>query len=400
MTLVPRPAGMLTALRGLDKGRADVLLALRRRPRVPGRGAPARRRHGHDARAHLLRSPSRRLSRCAAGRRSRRWPSRTPCSSCSSATRAVGGPLGSVFAVILMNYSAGVNTDGRALPPARRSVVGVYVAFRLDPVEETAGDWLFGATMLLGGPLLVGRLLRSRSQLNRALRAKAARLERERAEAAEQAALDERARIASELMTSWPTPSAPWSCRGGRPAADPQDPAAAEAAYGTVEATGREALGSCAPARRAAQGGRRGRPRPQPSLAHLGDLARARGPPACRGTRRAGRAAAAGAGRRPDGLPGGAGGAGQRARAGGRREARVRIRYGQRRWRSPSTTTAAAPRAPARCPACGAPRAPRRRADGRRPARRRAPRPGAAAGGGGAMRRARPGARSTPSRRC
>ena len=47
--------------------------------------------------------------------------------------------------------------------------------------------------------MLVGRLLRSRAALNRALREKAALLERRRADAAGRAVVDERTRIAGEL---------------------------------------------------------------------------------------------------------------------------------------------------------------------------------------------------------
>jgi signal transduction histidine kinase len=188
--------------------------------------------------------------------------------------------FGPYFAVILMNYSAGANTDGRAFAAcAALGTIGLFVVLQVDTVEDTPGEWLFGATMLLGGPLLVGQLLRSRSRLNRALRDKAARLERERTEAAERAALDERARIASELHDVVAHALGAMVVQGaGARRLVRRDPAAAEAAFATVEATGREALGEL---RRLLGVLRKADAdlalAPQPSLAHLGDLARRTG---------------------------------------------------------------------------------------------------------------------------
>ena len=53
--------------------------------------------------------------------------------------------------------------------------------------------------MIAGGPILLGRVIANRSRLNAALREKAERLRRDRTDQAEQAAAEERARIAGEL---------------------------------------------------------------------------------------------------------------------------------------------------------------------------------------------------------
>ncbi len=155
------------------------------------------------------------------------------------------GLFGPYFAVILMNYSLGANTDGRALVAGvALAAIGIYLAFRLDQLQESLGDWLFGATIMHGGPVLAGRLLRSRSLLNRALREKAGRLERDRAAAAEKAAQDERARIAAELDDVVAHALGAMVVQGAAARRLTRaDPAAAEAAYAEVEATGREALG-------------------------------------------------------------------------------------------------------------------------------------------------------------
>ncbi len=69
------------------------------------------------------------------------------------------------------------------------------------PYDENAAvtSGIFTAVISVGAPVLVGRLLRSRAALNRALREKATQLERRREDAASRAVVDERARIAGEL---------------------------------------------------------------------------------------------------------------------------------------------------------------------------------------------------------
>ena len=84
-------------------------------------------------------------------------------------------------------------------------VVGIPLATALcvvaTPSDADAAitSGIFTAVISVGAPVLVGRLLRSRAALNRALREKARELERHREDAAGRAVVDERARIAGEL---------------------------------------------------------------------------------------------------------------------------------------------------------------------------------------------------------
>jgi signal transduction histidine kinase len=181
------------------------------------------------------------------------------------------------FSVMFAAYSAGANTSGRSLAAAAVIVAGsITLSSAIDPYVERASDWLFGAVILGGGPLLVGRLINSRARLNRALRDKTARLERERATQGEQATLEERTRIAGELHDVVAHALSAMVVQGaGARRLIASDRQAAEAAFAAVEATGREALDDL---RRLLGVLRREDAElalaPSPSLAHLGDLAR------------------------------------------------------------------------------------------------------------------------------
>ncbi len=180
------------------------------------------------------------------------------------------------FCVMFAAYSAGANLSGRRLAIATAMlVVGIGAGSATDE-QADATDWLFGVVILGGGPLLIGSLLRSRTGLNRALRDKAERLERARLRQGEQATLEERGRIAGELHDVVAHALSAMVVQGaGARRLIATDPHAAESAFAAVEATGREALDDL---RRLLGVLRREDAElalaPQPSLSHLGDLAR------------------------------------------------------------------------------------------------------------------------------
>ena len=224
--------------------------------------------------------------------------------------------------------------------------------------------------------------MRNRSRLNRALREKAAALERERAGAAEQAALEERTRIAGELHDVVAHALSAMSCRRRRRAGWPSATRSGRATRSPPSrTTGREALtrcggcSACCAARTRSSRSRRSRacatsrslgaPR---AAAGLPVELHVEGEP-----RRAARR------RRPDRLPARAGGAGRRARAGRAGRARCVVRYA-RRGRRARGRRRRRRRRPPRCSACAS----------ASPLRRPAARPGRAATGG--VRASRPAA--------
>jgi signal transduction histidine kinase len=158
---------------------------------------------------------------------------------------AVNDNLYSIFFVMLFClYSAGRWGDGRRL-----IVAGVIIAVcqtigtAVDPYRDSVLDYVLGAVVLGGGPILLGRVVRNRTRLNRALREKTARLQRERAVQAEQAALDERTRIAGELhdVVAHAMSGMVVQASAARRLAE-RDQDRARDAFAAVETTGREAL--------------------------------------------------------------------------------------------------------------------------------------------------------------
>ncbi len=146
----------------------------------------------------------------------------------------------SFFALLFIAYSLGAHTDGRrlALGVALLLAAG-SLAIGLD--GGGPDDVLFLATIIVGGPVLLGRLVSDRARLGRALREKADALEDDRADAA---VSEERARIAAELhrMVS----SALASMIDASDAAERHarsDPDAAAASLESIESRGRDALG-------------------------------------------------------------------------------------------------------------------------------------------------------------
>jgi signal transduction histidine kinase len=188
--------------------------------------------------------------------------------------------VGPFFAVLFVSYSVGAHAEGRELVVAAAILIaGCVIGVRLDNPPGGADDLFFALTIITGGPLLLGRLVRGRVRLNRALHEKAAAVERDRAARAAGAVAEERARIAGELHHL--VRAALESMVGQAGAAERlvrAKPDVAERAFASVEETGREALTEI---RRLLGVLRRDDEElalaPQPSLAHVRDLvARAR----------------------------------------------------------------------------------------------------------------------------
>jgi signal transduction histidine kinase len=186
----------------------------------------------------------------------------------------VAGPY---FANMFVTFTAGYVLDGRRLWAAASIAVALStLSLAIDDYATEPGDFFFGIGLGVGGPLLLGQLLRNRTRLNEALRDKALRLEGERAREAEAAALDERTRIAGELHDVVAHALSAMTIQAGaaRRLAD-RDPDRAREAFGRAETTGREALTEL----RRLLGVLRKEDEelalaPQPSLAHVADLVR------------------------------------------------------------------------------------------------------------------------------
>src|SRR3954447_3153156 len=105
--------------------------------------------------------------------------------------------VGPFFSALLISYSVGAHTEGRRLlAGVAVLVLGSVVAIRLDDPPGGPDAFVFAGTIIVGGPVMIGRLVRSRTEVNRALRERAAAAA---ADSAAAAVADERARIAGEL---------------------------------------------------------------------------------------------------------------------------------------------------------------------------------------------------------
>src|SRR3954452_3798456 len=183
--------------------------------------------------------------------------------------------VGPFFAALIIAYSVGAHVEGRRLVAGLAVLaVGSTIAIRLDQPPGGAEDFLFVATIIVGGPVLLGRLVRTRVKLNQALQDKAAAAEDEREARAAAAVVGERARIAGELhhLVSGALVSMVQQATAAEELARSR-PDGAERALGAVEDTGREALGET----RKLLGVLRHEDAelalaPQPSLAHVADL--------------------------------------------------------------------------------------------------------------------------------
>jgi signal transduction histidine kinase len=181
------------------------------------------------------------------------------------------------FVALLLIYGIGRHLAGKlalALGTYTAGVMSLFTA--LEGTDDTVGNYLLTIGGLVVCPILIGRVIRSRAQLNRALREKAERLERERADRAAAAAVEERTRIAGELhdVVAHALSAMVVQASGARRLAE-RDPGRAADAFLAVETSGREALTEI---RRLLGVLRREDEElalaPQPSLRHVGSLVR------------------------------------------------------------------------------------------------------------------------------
>jgi signal transduction histidine kinase len=182
------------------------------------------------------------------------------------------------FAVLFLLFSFGLHEPrGRVLLAGLAlTFVASAIASFVDSYPNTVADVVVGSIVVAGGPLVLGRFIANRSSLNATLREKADRLRRERADQADTAAAEERARIAGELhdVVAHAMSAMVVQAGGARRLAS-KDPERARDAFAAVEETGREALTEI---RRLLGVLRRDDDvialAPQPSLRHLAALVR------------------------------------------------------------------------------------------------------------------------------
>src|SRR5215210_6964910 len=149
------------------------------------------------------------------------------------------------FAVLFLLFSFGLHEPrGRVLLGGIATAFAAgLVASATDAYSNSVLDAIVGSTVIAGGPILLGRVIANRSRLNTTLLEKAERLRRDRADQAEQAAAEERARIAGELHDVVAhAMSAMVVQAGGARRLAAKDPQRARDAFAAVEDTGREAL--------------------------------------------------------------------------------------------------------------------------------------------------------------
>jgi signal transduction histidine kinase len=113
----------------------------------------------------------------------------------------------------------------------------------LDDYDSSIGDLLWIVVIFTGLTAAVGRMLRNRFQLQAALEDKRARVERERAERAQAAAVEERGRIASDLhdIIAHALSGMVVQASAARRLAA-RDPERAREAFAAIEDSGRESL--------------------------------------------------------------------------------------------------------------------------------------------------------------
>ncbi len=76
--------------------------------------------------------------------------------------RSIPVLAGPFFALLFIAFSIGANAEGRELVLAAATLlIGAVVAVRLDNPPGGWDDIFFALTILTGGPLLVGRLVRA-----------------------------------------------------------------------------------------------------------------------------------------------------------------------------------------------------------------------------------------------
>jgi signal transduction histidine kinase len=185
------------------------------------------------------------------------------------------------FTVFVAAYSLGAYAEHRELIAGLAIGIPLSMGFSLADQETDASSYVFSVVVMTIGPVIVGRLIRDRSRLNRALRDRAAALERRRTGEAERAVTDERTRIAGELhdVVAHALSAMTVQASGARRLVA-SDPARAREAFEAVEASGRDALDEL---RRLLGVLRRSDEElalaPQPSLRHVASLVQRAGLP-------------------------------------------------------------------------------------------------------------------------
>jgi signal transduction histidine kinase len=156
-------------------------------------------------------------------------------------TDHLAGPF---FWMLLAGYTWGMHTEGvrlwtGAVFASATLVLGAWV----DAYADGFTSYLSTVCLIGLAPMLFGQVLRNRTRLNRALHQRTERAERERAAAADAAALEERTRIAGDLHDVVAHALSAMTVQAGaaRRMAE-RDPERAEASFAVVEHTGREAL--------------------------------------------------------------------------------------------------------------------------------------------------------------
>lgn len=147
-----------------------------------------------------------------------------------------------LVAVPLAAYSMGANLErARAITGLVISLVLAWVLVIVS-MDRDLDDFVT-SLIVVGGPFLVGRIVNARVALNKELREKAARLERDREESAKLAVAEERARIAREMhdVVTHNVSVMVVQASAARRMLD-HNPERAREALSSVEATGREAL--------------------------------------------------------------------------------------------------------------------------------------------------------------
>jgi signal transduction histidine kinase len=182
-----------------------------------------------------------------------------------------------VFVCMAGMLVLGIRADGRAFALGAVATVALLnAAALLESVgdDDLAGGIAWAAIILVGTPGFLGRVLRSRNDLNRRLDEQAGELERNRAAREQAAVLAERTRIARELQDVVAHDVSVMLVQAAAAKRTvPMDPERARRAIAAVEETGREALGEL---RRLLGVLRRGDEElalaPQPSLVRIGAL--------------------------------------------------------------------------------------------------------------------------------
>lgn len=159
--------------------------------------------------------------------------------------REVADGVGIPFlALIFLVFSAATRVDPPVLwIAAGLTFAGALFSSVIDEYPTEVGDVVVIAALLVAAPVAGGRLLRSRSELTRALRERAARDEQDRVRRADEAVNAERTRIAGELHDVVAHALGAMTVQAAaarRLAAKDTDRAAG--AFKAVEETGREAL--------------------------------------------------------------------------------------------------------------------------------------------------------------